>query len=764
MRKLPPLLIVLALATACGQGVLVPVGQNDAGPRCGDGVVQGNEECDLGAANGPGLGCENDCTFTCIPNDTTRGDVKCDPHEACKGKGSCTLGHRCELHGALPTGAACGAQRKICNEGACIPAVCGDGLLTAPEECDDGVNDGKHGCGPDCQFSCVAGDPARSCASSDPCRASGVCDGPSHVCTEGAAASDGTPCGGGKTCKTGVCTGASSCGNGVVDNGEQCDFGASNGHNSGCEVDCKFSCTTGPDTCAQGDACSGGATCKAVTVAGDLGHRCVAGAQLPDGTACGAGGSCAGGVCKKAPPANCGNGQPGPGKDCDFGAGNGPGAGCETNCTFSCTTGPDSCPQGDVCQGTNVCTPTTGNSGTGAGQKCVHGAALSSCAACGTGGVCVLGHCRTSRCGDGCVDQAAGETCEPPGSGTCDAECHLPPGCGNGVREAGEDCDDGNVTNLDGCDSTCHFEQAQRINSLQLQWAPDDYCTADAIGGAVGQSARSQIQTALDGSVGNGSLTMAFKMLGLTDPTGAGTQALHIGGVSAAPSPAPAGVTYSGASDLDWWYHASADSLDAARNPTAQLAATLSGKVLDGGPGNLTLVIALGGGPVPLQASNVLMHANLGNSGAPLEASSATPGHLPSEHLNPALTSFATMANGKLCANISALSMASVSVPAAILSAHCAESFTSANTLLDVLVRGCTAYGLFAVFSPTQPDQIDPTAPAVGAGGLYKFSLTGSSVTGCVDKNGKPVDLEKCKAAAAYSSFFAFTTDRVILK
>ena len=34
-------------------------------------------------------------------------------------------------------------------------------------------------------------------------------------------------------------------------------------------------------------------------------------------------------------------------------------------------------------------------------------------------------------------------------------QCSL---CGNGMKEDGEECDDGNKKNCDGCDSNCHTE------------------------------------------------------------------------------------------------------------------------------------------------------------------------------------------------------------------------------------------------------------------------------------------------------------------
>jgi cysteine-rich repeat protein len=60
-----------------------------------------------------------------------------------------------------------------------------------------------------------------------------------------------------------------------------------------------------------------------------------------------------------------------------------------------------------------------------------------------------------TACGDGVVD--AGEQCDDgnvvDGDG-CDANC-TPTACGNGVISPGEDCDDGNTVSGDACPSTC---------------------------------------------------------------------------------------------------------------------------------------------------------------------------------------------------------------------------------------------------------------------------------------------------------------------
>jgi hypothetical protein len=94
----------------------------------------------------------------------------------------------------------------------------------------------------------------------------------------------------------------------------------------------------------------------------------------------------------------------------------------------------------------------------------------------------------------------------------------------------------------------------------------------------------------------------------------------------------------------------------------------------------------------------------------------------------------------------------------------CSEKYDGTlanNSLLDVIVGGCDGN---ALIKSTQPDQ--------GTGTPYTLTTTtttaGPHVTGCTDKNGTYASgttaFTTCLQAAAYSSFFNFTSDRVIMK
>ncbi|HEX6243842.1 MAG TPA: fibro-slime domain-containing protein, partial [Polyangiales bacterium] len=94
-----------------------------------------------------------------------------------------------------------------------------------------------------------------------------------------------------------------------------------------------------------------------------------------------------------------------------------------------------------------------------AGEACDDGVNVS---VYGTSG-CAPGCKPPASCGDGMV-QSNYEKCDDGtndgGYGECAANCVLGPRCGDGVtqRDAGEECDDGNRSNNDGCNVSCDLE------------------------------------------------------------------------------------------------------------------------------------------------------------------------------------------------------------------------------------------------------------------------------------------------------------------
>lgn len=90
------------------------------------------------------------------------------------------------------------------------------------------------------------------------------------------------------------------------------------------------------------------------------------------------------------------------------------------------------------------------------------------------------------RCGDGVVDP--GEACDGGGEALdCNEDC-TPVRCGDGVINtmAGEDCDDGNVIDGDGCEYTCEQTGPPRFMFVSSQLYTGD------LGGLLGADARCQ--------------------------------------------------------------------------------------------------------------------------------------------------------------------------------------------------------------------------------------------------------------------------------
>ena len=550
------------------------------------------------------------------------------------------------------------------------------------------------------------------------------------------------------------------CGNGVVEGTEQCDDG-NDVSGDGCEADCTFSCDNTTD---MGNAkCDDANPCNGVEACGDN-HVCAPGKPSVDGDTCGSGKICVASACVDD---ICGDGFKNATEECDDGN-MANGDGCDS-CKFSCKSDDPArdCSNLDPCLGTS-CDDTT--------HTC--GNAVPDGDTCGQSSVCINGMCSAIMCGDKLVQ--SGEECDDgnnvDGDG-CQANCTLPPSasCGNGVRDAGEQCDDSNVKNLDGCDSACKFEQVHRATWLRFQSSTEPFCPNNSLGGAIATAAQGQIQMPLDTSVKDGSISILFKMTGLNDLSGNSDPDVEVGFLSAVPVK-PMGVVYDGTKDLDWWHTISAQSIDANRNPLEKLLGYISNNTLHAGPGRVSLNINFAGTPATLRMSNTRLEATIGPVSTPLTSGGTTPGHLASENLDAALQSFESLAQpdlagaGNLCGNVGTTSLAQVPIPPPLVMGGgmlaCDQGYTAQNTLLDVLVGGCTVLGFVKAITATQPDQADPGAAPAGAGAPYTFTTNAmtKAVTGCRDKNNQTVDFNTCRTAAAYSAFFKFATGRVIPK
>jgi cysteine-rich repeat protein len=249
-------------------------------------------------------------------------------------------------------------------------------------------------------------------------------------------------------CRSGTCAGI-ACGNHNPDPGEECDDGNTT-DGDGCDTDCTWSCDA-PSTCDDERPCNGAETCNMTT------HVCQNAAPLANGTECDRDGNpatrdiCLTGLCGLS---ICSDGfvDTAWGEFCDDGnLVNGDG--CESSCVWTCTTSPN-CDDLDPCSGAETCNTTT--------HVCRSGTPQANGTDCTSAGV-TAGRCR---------------------DGTC-----APITCGNAGPDPGEECDDGNTTDGDGCETTCVYSCHAAADCPE---APtDNPCTTDTcVTGGTGQICR----------------------------------------------------------------------------------------------------------------------------------------------------------------------------------------------------------------------------------------------------------------------------------
>jgi MYXO-CTERM domain-containing protein len=155
----------------------------------------------------------------------------------------------------------------------------------------------------------------------------------------------------------------------------------------------------------------------------------------------------------------CGDGIVTPDEDCDD---VGESVTCDSNCTFaSCGDGTINDLAGEICDDMGA-SMTCDDDCTDAacGDGTVNMAAGETCDEMIETATCNV-DCTIPVCGDGVPNTLAGEECDDSAeSPACDPDCTLPV-CGDGYENntAGEYCDDGNMTDGDGCSSTCTIEE-----------------------------------------------------------------------------------------------------------------------------------------------------------------------------------------------------------------------------------------------------------------------------------------------------------------
>jgi len=216
-----------------------------AGPSCGDGVIDDGEGCDDGADNGGAAACTPACQPASCGDGFVRAGVEaCDDgnlSDADDCTASCTAPSCGD--GVVSNGEACDDADLDNSDGClvgCVLASCGDGYVRERvEACDDGNPDNSDGCLQDCTVA-VCGD--------------GYVQVGAEQCDDGNADnSDGCLQG----CAVAVC------GDGYVQDGvEACDDGNA-AEDDGCSSDCKSpaTCTDGLRNGDETDVDCGGPSC-----------------------------------------------------------------------------------------------------------------------------------------------------------------------------------------------------------------------------------------------------------------------------------------------------------------------------------------------------------------------------------------------------------------------------------------------------------------------------------------------------------------------
>jgi cysteine-rich repeat protein len=315
------------------------------GTTCGDGYIQKPEECDLGAANSNGGACTLDCKLAACgdgfcngsespskcPADCSgcgdailKGTEQCDLGTQNSNTGVCTLScnnavcgdgyvyggvETCD-DGNVVTETACPYGQAACTacDATCATVLnltgpyCGDGIVNGAETCDDANNVNGDGCNSSCQveagFSCAGAPSACATTCGDGINAgTETCDDSNAVtetCAYGQVSC--TVCN--NACQS-VAGATAYCGDSIINGTEACDTGAVN------SLTCNANCTA--PVCGDG-ICNAAAGETMVSCVSDCAPVCgdgvIAGAEICDDSNAVGGDGCSS-VCAVEPGFAC---------------------------------------------------------------------------------------------------------------------------------------------------------------------------------------------------------------------------------------------------------------------------------------------------------------------------------------------------------------------------------------------------------------------------------------------------------------------------
>jgi len=465
--------------------------------ECGNGAVEGSEECDDGNTDNFDA-CRNDCTLPYCGDGIADAGEQCDDGntnnlDSCRN--DCTLPYCGD--GILDVGEACddGNANNLdgCRNGCTLP-YCGDGIVDAGEGCDDGNNANGDGCSASCADE-YCGDGAVNNLPFEVCELPGTlnsllcaqstqdCDAMNRTGTRDAYGNCNGACGCNPdnftyACVKGSCGATCAvdadcndnnthtadncdlsecacihtyipyCGDGIVDAGEGCDDG-NNANGDGCSAVCLNEyCGDGVVNNLPFEICELPNTLNNLLCSQTM-QNCDS--MNRTGTR-DAYGNCDA-FCGCVPDSftyNCVKGS------------------CGAECAVDPDCGPDTCSTtfGDFCNGTKLTeydsdkildsTTVTGSADNYCSGGCTCTDNEASCPAPPTNQYCVKGVCGAACAADADCDDPDMHTADSCNLSGCQCE-HVPiPYCGDGtVNQPSEECDDNNTNNFDGCRNSC---------------------------------------------------------------------------------------------------------------------------------------------------------------------------------------------------------------------------------------------------------------------------------------------------------------------